>query len=594
MKRAFIFGLSISLVLLCGLLPRPVQADASHARIVRLSLVQGQVRFARDFHKDSMDDSKAVWELAPLNLPIRQGYAISTDSDARAEVEFENGAMAFLSPNTTVEFYDLSLDEGGAFVTRLILRQGSGIFYVHPAKGDYFSVTGGDFSVEANGRTRFRLDNFDDGSSVAVEQGQINVLRNKGTQPLTKGQAYSINVGKDATPVIARAGDPDDFDKWVSGRIDSVATATAYSSQYVNSGGYDSGFADLYNYGSFYNVPGYGWGWQPYGVGLGWSPFAFGNWYYDASFGWDFIGSAPWGWLPYHYGGWAFAPGLGWMWMPMGFEFGGMGYPGAYGYGGYGYAGYGYGGYGAAGYGGYPYPYRHGPIYHPITAVWVRNGNTTGLVPMNPMDKNGKTPINLVHGVYPLNGNGIAATPVAPVVGEKWSVEKNPPKGLLFGTTFARTTQPTRVSRTILSSNTGSRPVTLSRDSSIVYDGQQHRFVNSNAAPAKVVENAKMPSGIPTRTAAVAERNAKVPNAATAERSAAVVNRPHINPPTPPMSAGRSAESRGAESRGGGMWGGAAESAPSMSSSHTMGSSPAGHSGGGGGGGGAGGGGGHH
>jgi len=572
MKRAFASSLSLPLLLLCGMLPPPAQADASHARIVRLSLVQGQVRFAKEFHKDSMDDSKAVWELAPLNLPIRQGYAISTDSDARAEVEFENGAMAFLSPNTTIEFYDLSLNEDGAFITRLILRQGSGIFYVHPAKGDYFSVTGGDFSVEANGRTRFRLDNFDDGSSVAVEQGQINVLRNKGTQPLTKGQTYSINVGKDATPVIAREGDPDDFDKWVSGRIDSVATATAYSNQYVNSGGYDSGFADLYNYGSFYNVPGYGWGWQPYGVGFGWSPFAFGNWYYDPAFGWDFIGSAAWGWLPYHYGGWAFAPGLGWMWMPMGFGFGGLGYPGYYGY---------------AGYGGYPY---RGPIYHPITAVWVRSGNTTGLVPLNPMDKNGKTPLNLTHGVYQLNGNAISATPMAPAAGEKWSIERNPPKGMPVGTTFARTTQPVRVSRTILSSNTGSRAVTLSRDSSIVYDGSQHRFVNSNAAATKAEETAKANNGASTKNA---ERNAKVPNAAAAERSAPVMNRPHINPPTPPAYAGgRSAESRGGEGHGG-MWGGGAPSAPVISSSPSVGtSSSSGHSSGGGGGGTAGGG--HH
>jgi hypothetical protein len=568
MKRIFLFILSLSLILLCGMLSPSAQADASHARIVRLSLVQGQVRFARDFHKDSMDDAKAVWEIAPLNLPIRQGYAISTDADARAEVEFENGAMAFLSPNTTIEFYDLSLDEEGAFVTRLILRQGSGIFYVHPGKTDYFSVTGGDFSVEANGRTRFRLDNFDDGSSVAVELGQINVLRNKGTQPLSKGQAYSINVGKDATPTIARAGDPDDFDKWVSGRIDAVATATEYSNQYVNSGGYNSGFADLYNYGSFYNVPGYGYGWQPYGVGAGWSPFAFGNWYFDPAFGWDFIGSAAWGWLPYHYGGWAFAPGFGWMWMPMGFGFGGLGY---------------------AGYGGYPY---RGPIYHPITAVWVRSGNTTGLVPLSPMDKNGKVPINLAHGVYALNGNGIAATPVAPAAGEKWSVEKNPPKGAPFGMNFARTTQPMRVSRTILSSNAGSRAVTLSRDSSIVYDGSQHRFVNNNnAAATKTEEPAKVTNGTSTKTTAVAERNAKVPNVATTERGATVVNRPHINPPAPPAySGGRSAESRGAESRGG-MWGGSAPSAPVMSSTP---SSSSGHSSGGSGGGGGTAGGGHH
>ena len=61
-------------------------------------------------------------EGATLNLPIRQGYVLATDH-GRAEVEFENGAMAFLAENTVLEFYDLSLEDG-AKTTRLVLRQG--------------------------------------------------------------------------------------------------------------------------------------------------------------------------------------------------------------------------------------------------------------------------------------------------------------------------------------------------------------------------------------------------------------------------------------------------------------------------------------
>jgi hypothetical protein len=527
----------------------PANADSSHARIVRLSLVQGDVRFAREFHKDSLDDSKAVWEIAPLNLPIREGYALATDANGRAEVEFENGAMAFLSANTLIEFYDLSLDDG-AHVTRLILRQGSAIFYVHPAQGDYFSVTGGDFSVEANGRTRFRLDNFDDGSHVNVETGQINVLRNKVSKPLQKGQSYSININDGSAPVIGRASDDDDFDKWVSGRIDNVATATAYTSQYVNSPGYTSGFADLYNYGSFYNIPGYGYGWQPFGAGLGWSPFAFGGWYSDPFFGWNFIGSAPWGWLPYHYGGWVFNPVYGWVWMPSGLGLG---------------SGY-------------------GPIYHPVTAVWVHSGTTVGLVPVHPADGHGRTPINLAQGVYPLQGNAIATTATS-AAGESWSVVKNPPRGALSGTTSAVTTQPTRVSRTILSGNYGSRPVTLSRDSSIVYDPSQHRFVNGNTSTKVAADEAKLPvgtsAGAGNRTnATVAAESTHMPNVPSVARGAVVPVRPHINPPTPPASGSSS------HSSGGPAWSGnsgnPSSASSSVSSSHGTSSSSGGHSSGGG------------
>ena len=430
MKHLFAVLLSLSLAILWVVSAPRAAADTSHARIVRLSLVQGHVRFACEFHKDSLSDSNATWEVAPLNLPVRQGYALATDTDGRAEVEFENGAMAFLSANSLVEFYDLSLDDG-AHITRLILRQGSATFYVHPSNDDFFSVTGGDFSVEARGRTTFRLDNFVDGSNVNVEQGHVAVLRDKDTKLLEKGQTYSININDNGSPVIGRTSETDAFDKWVTGRIDNVATSNAYSNPYVNSSNYASGYGDLYNYGSFYNVPGYGFGWQPFGMGLGWSPFAFGSWNYDPFFGWNFIGSAPWGWLPYHYGGWVFTPVNGWVWVPSGMGFG-------------------------------------GPVYYrPATAVFVRSGTTTGLVPLHPADTAGKTPVNLSKGVYALHGTAIAAAP-ASSAGENWTVLRHPAREEFSATALAKTTPPARVNRTILSGNSGSRPPTLSRDSSVV------------------------------------------------------------------------------------------------------------------------------
>ena len=527
----------------------PAHADLSHARIIRLSLVQGDVRFTKEFHKDAMEDPKAVWEIAPLNLPIRQGYALATDQNSRAEVEFENGAMAFLSANTVMEFYDLSLDEG-AHITRLILRQGSAIFYVHPAKQDYFSVTGGDFSVEANGRSRFRLDNYDDGSNVNVELGRVNVLREHDSRPLEKGQSYSLNLNEGSAPVIARATDSDDFDKWVSGRIDSVATATTYTGQYVNSPNYSAGFADLYTYGSFYNIPGYGFGWQPYGIGMGWNPFSFGSWYSDPFFGWNFIGSAPWGWLPYHYGGWIFSPVYGWCWIPSGFGFG-------------------------------------RPLYYQsATAVWVRSGSNTGLVPLHPGDSRGKTPINLGHGVYPITGNNVAVA-ATPSTGEKWTVTKHPPHNALTPATLASSVRPVPVSRTILSTASGTRPAPLSHGSSIVYDPAQHRYVNSTTPP-KVVNNSSEtqaggPRTVQNRTATVVPGTPKQPSTGLppVPRGPAVAPaRPHINPPMP-SSPGMTSP----HASGGAVWNGpssggshsAPAPAPMPAPAHSSGGGSAGH-----------------
>src|SRR6266576_3356488 len=75
---------SILVILLSSLFvgAHPASADSSHARIIRLSLVQGDVRFARETHGDPLADSKAGWENAELNLPIRQGYVLATDNAA--------------------------------------------------------------------------------------------------------------------------------------------------------------------------------------------------------------------------------------------------------------------------------------------------------------------------------------------------------------------------------------------------------------------------------------------------------------------------------------------------------------------------------
>jgi hypothetical protein len=537
MKFRSIVPVFAVLLLVCAGLPLAASADSSHVRIIRLSLVQGDVRYTSSFHDDPLTDAKAVWETAALNMPIREGYALSTGS-GRAEVEFENGAMAFLSANTVIDFYDLSLHDGNR-VTRLVLRQGSAIFYVHSQNGDYYSVTGGDFSVDAGLRSRFRLDNFDDGSTVNVEGGQVSVIRNDKSTPLEKGQSLSVRASDLGNQVITRASSSDDFDRWVSGRIDSVVTATNYSNQYVSTANYSSGFADLYTYGSWFSVGGYGNCWRPFGVAMGWSPFGspFGNWFFDASMGWSFVGSAPWGWLPYHYGGWIFSPMYGWVWAPQGFGYG------------------------------------NPVVYRPVTAVWVHSGNTLGVVPVHPGDKNGKTPLNLAQGIYPVQGRGIAQ-PVAVASGEKWSVVKHAPVDALIAGNTAATSSPTHVSRALPASNLNTRQATLDRQSSIVYDTNEHRFVNSNQTP--VVAN--VPGQPHVNTTAVNEANAGhsgVSNAHPATVSAiprsTVPPRPVMTPAPAHVGGGSSGSSSGSTwigGRGSGTSSGSPHPSSSTSSSH--------------------------
>jgi hypothetical protein len=519
-----------------------LRADTSHARIIRLSLVQGDVRFTRDVHGDPLTSDKANWEGATLNLPIRQGYVLATDH-GRAEVEFENGAMAFLAENTVLEFYDLSLEDG-AKTTRLVLRQGTASFYVNPGSGDYFSVTGGDFTVETDGRAGFRLDNFDDGSVVDVSKGRVSVLRKNKTTALVKGQSLSMRAGDNNSTEIARLPENDDFDRWVAGREDAVATATNAAQQYVSSPYYTSGIADLYTYGSWYPISGYGNCWRPYGVGLGWSPFAGGGWFMDPVYGSTFIGAQPWGWLPYHYGGWVFDPFFGWLWSPgFGFGFNGIA------------------------------PFR------PVTGVFIRSKTgLLGLVPVHPLDVRGKEPINLAKGVFPVAGGAVSqrAMAGATAAGESWKVMKAPPRESLTNTAVAASAAPARVSRTIVGGGGNARVVTLDRNSSIAYDAREHRFVNG-AAVAQTAAAKSAEKTDATREALTGERagqgRAGASAAASVRVPAANVRVPAASmraaaPPPRAMAPPPARASTGSYS-GGWSQGGASRGSASASAAHS-------------------------
>jgi hypothetical protein len=520
LRFAIIFVFAWSLAVL-----QPTKTWASNARIIRLSLVQGDVRILHDSKGDPLANDKASWTRAELNLPIREHDVIATDN-GRAEVEFENGAMAFINENSVLEFFDLSLEDG-SFTTRLILRQGTGSFYANPARADYFSVTGGDFTAQASGRANFRMDNFDDGSTVAVNKGRVSVLYKDDSKTLSKGQSLTMRAGETAVANLGQAPESDDFDRWVSGREDSAVTSTNAALHYSSSYNYTSGFGDLYTYGGFYPIAGFGYGWQPYGVGIGWSPFDYGNWYFQSGLGWSFIGNQPWGWLPYHYGGWVFEPGIGWLWAPSGF--GGVGLP---------------------------------VRFHPVTATFVRSGNTVGIVPSHPLDTRGKTPLNLAQGVMPLTSRaGTAQSTLA--AGTKWKVVKDPPREALVSHASGATA-PARVTRTVASSNTAVANATHGGSSTIVYDAKEHRFVNSNV-PVNATAKVSVAESGKTSAAAAGRSTSSVPAASTpASARAAMPSRSasaRVGPPPPAQRSTvftRGESSAGSRSRGASMQTGSA------------------------------------
>ncbi len=147
----------------CGM--PPAQADVvSHARIVRLSFVEGDVAY---------QSAGSDWQRAVVNLPIREGYSLRTDA-GYAEVEFETGLVMQLAGNTQLEFTELNLTDGHK-VTSLKLGQGTMIVTANLQKGDQVSITAGSAAVTVPHSGRLRIDSAQGQNWVTVFHGKVDV-----------------------------------------------------------------------------------------------------------------------------------------------------------------------------------------------------------------------------------------------------------------------------------------------------------------------------------------------------------------------------------------------------------------------------------
>jgi hypothetical protein len=308
MFRKISVALSIfsALLLVCAISSRADQV--SHARIVRLSFVEGDVAYQMS--------AGSTWQRAMMNLPIQQNFSLRTDA-GYAEVEFESGLVIRLARNTQVEFADLSLIDGRK-VTSLKLDSGTIIATCDVAKTDQFTVSSGNMEITAPKNGRFRVDANSGQNWVTVFHGKVDVADGAKTQVVDSGN--TLHDGGDADGVsTAKNSTEDAFDKWVTQRDQAQMNSQSAASDIVSAKNYPSTVSDLYDYGLWYNVPGYGMAWQPYGVGAGWMPFSAGEWMFmngGFDMGWNWISDEPWGWMPYHYGAWFDVPGEGWFWSP--------------------------------------------------------------------------------------------------------------------------------------------------------------------------------------------------------------------------------------------------------------------------------------
>ena len=289
-----------------------VSAHALDARIVRLSLVEGDVQVDRNIGQGV--------ERAILNMPITSGVRLETFQDGRAEVEFENGSTMRMAGPASVTFRELSMNDNGDKHTLIQVDSGTVYFDVHHKGDDNFQVAVQGQTVTLEKTAQIRVEADEQQAKVAVYKGEAKVSGYGEHATVKKNETLALDSEDPGRYYLAKGIDENSYDEWDRSREnyrDQYADASGY--QYANSAygaPYSYGMADMLSYGSYFNAPGYGWLWRPSAFDIGWDPFSNGAWSYYPGYGYVYVSTYPWGWTPYRYGSWMYVPAYGWCWSP--------------------------------------------------------------------------------------------------------------------------------------------------------------------------------------------------------------------------------------------------------------------------------------
>ncbi len=210
--------------------PRPASAPATPtenvkppvARFARLTFLVGSVQVQRS---DNTGEDSAV-----LNMPIAAGTRVITADYSEAELEFEDGSVARLTPNSVVTLDVLSLESG---VARTRIDVLSGLAYFELRKG-----AAARYEVEAGGAVASPLENLT--LRVALDQPPASFAVLAGTTEVRYADAFKtvvhagetlrLDIADSSRYFLAAHLDDESWDRWNQDR-DQAASAEATSAQ---------------------------------------------------------------------------------------------------------------------------------------------------------------------------------------------------------------------------------------------------------------------------------------------------------------------------------------------------------------------------
>lgn len=273
--------------------------DPTQTQAVRLSFVTGQVRITDG-------SNQVITEQAVANTPLFAGYVLQTGDDGQAEVQFDDGTVGRIPPDSA-----LTLSSLGAGQDQLTLSNGMAYFTLRGAE----RILAGGFSITSRGPASIRIKLDEAPGELAVFSGTAH-LEGNGATDVSGGQSFKFGGGG-----VAQSIEPDSWDQWNTDRDQALTQAFAAATPATQSlpDNANPAWGDLNQSGNWYNVPDQGYVWSPYDASdPSWDPYGNGYWMDTPSYGYTWVSGYSWGYLPYQCGLWNWYSGFGWGWAPGG------------------------------------------------------------------------------------------------------------------------------------------------------------------------------------------------------------------------------------------------------------------------------------
>jgi hypothetical protein len=286
----------------------PAQAPDTSA-LVRLSYVQGQVRI--------LQGEATQFDQAQANMPLLAGYTLSTGDDGQAEVEFTDGSVARVTPNSQLRLDRLPGADTRNEPTEMTMVSGLGYFELNTANGQHFSVHFNAAVAQPASNSIFRI-NLDSTPDLSVMVGTVRAsVSGAFDQTVEEGGSLHFDAN-DSSNVATAAIQSDTWDQWNQDRDNQIAQQAQQqtSARETSGASNEPGWDDLDANGDWYPAEGYGDVWVPNDQPAGWDPYGNGYWANYPGWGSTWISGYPWGWLPYHCGAWNYWDSMGWGWVP--------------------------------------------------------------------------------------------------------------------------------------------------------------------------------------------------------------------------------------------------------------------------------------